>query len=159
MGYIRAEKILPQEIIELIQQYVEGENIYIPKKVQNRAKWGANTNTRQELEERNNRIFSDYLNGMGTNDLSNKYFLSEKSIQRIIYNIKHKILNIKTVSKHPEKGCLLILFYFVGNCQQVVGHRRAFLYDAIYSDGCSTLDAFSIIILVKSCNKSSNVLK
>lgn len=90
MGYIRAEKILPQEIIELIQQYVEGENIYIPKKVQNRAKWGANTNTRQELEERNNRIFSDYLNGMGTNDLSNKYFLSEKSIQRIIYNIKHK---------------------------------------------------------------------
>ena len=89
MGYIRAEKILPQEIIELIQQYVEGENIYIPKKVQNRAKWGANTNTRQELEERNNRIFSDYLNGMSINDLSAKYFLSEKSIQRIVCNFRH----------------------------------------------------------------------
>lgn len=90
MGYIKAEKILPQEIIELIQQYVEGENIYIPKKADNRAKWGANTNTRQELENRNNRIYTDYLNGMSIRDLSGKYFLSEKSIQRIIYNFKHK---------------------------------------------------------------------
>lgn len=90
MGYIRAEKILPQEIIELIHQYVDGENIYIHKKSGNRVKWGTKTNTKHELEDRNNRIFSDYLNGMGTNDLSNKYFLSEKSIQRIIYNIKHK---------------------------------------------------------------------
>lgn len=32
MGYIRAEKILPIEIVELIQEYVDGENIYIPKK-------------------------------------------------------------------------------------------------------------------------------
>lgn len=90
MSYIKAEKILPQEIIELIQQYVEGENIYIPKKAHNRTRWGTNTNTRQELEERNNRIFSDYLTGMCINDLSDKYFLSEKSIQRIVYNIRRK---------------------------------------------------------------------
>lgn len=90
MGYIKADKILPKEIIELIQQYVEGENIYIPKKADNRAKWGANTNTRQELENRNNRIFTDYLKGMSIRDLSGKYFLSEKSIQRIIYNFKNK---------------------------------------------------------------------
>lgn len=32
MGYKRAEEILPMEIIELIQQYVDGENIYIPRK-------------------------------------------------------------------------------------------------------------------------------
>lgn len=90
MGYIRAEKILPQEIIELIKQYVDGENIYIPKKSGNRVKWGTKTNTRHELEDRNNRIFSDYLNGMSTKDLSDKYFLSEKSIQRIICNFKRK---------------------------------------------------------------------
>ena len=28
----KAEEILPMEIIELIQQYVDGENIYIPRK-------------------------------------------------------------------------------------------------------------------------------
>ena len=32
MGYIRAEEILPAEIIELIQKYVDGANIYIPRK-------------------------------------------------------------------------------------------------------------------------------
>lgn len=89
MGYIRAEKILPQEIIELIQQYVDGENIYIPKKSGNRVKWGTKTNTKHELEDRNNRIFNDYLNGMSINDLSAKYFLSEKSIQRIVCKFRH----------------------------------------------------------------------
>ncbi len=29
MGYIKAEEILPVEIIELVQQYVDGESIYI----------------------------------------------------------------------------------------------------------------------------------
>lgn len=90
MSYIKADKILPQEIIELIQQYVEGKTIYIPKKVDNRAKWGSGTNIKQELEDRNNQIYNDYLNGIGINDLSDKYFLSEKSIQRIVYNIKRK---------------------------------------------------------------------
>ncbi len=32
MGYIKAETVLPAEIIELIQQYVDGKNIYIPRK-------------------------------------------------------------------------------------------------------------------------------
>ena len=41
MGYIRAEEILPIEVIELIQQYVDGENIYIPRKVAHRQEWGA----------------------------------------------------------------------------------------------------------------------
>ena len=40
MGYIRAEEILPIEVIELIQQYVDGENIYIPRKSAHRQAWG-----------------------------------------------------------------------------------------------------------------------
>lgn len=40
MGYIRAEEILPVEIIELIQQYVDGANIYIPRKPENKREWG-----------------------------------------------------------------------------------------------------------------------
>ena len=32
MSYIKAESVLPQNIIEIIQQYIDGENIYIPKK-------------------------------------------------------------------------------------------------------------------------------
>ena len=32
MSYINAEEVLPKELIEMIQQYVNGESIYIPCK-------------------------------------------------------------------------------------------------------------------------------
>ena len=32
MGYIKAENVLPDEIIELIQNYIDGEYLYIPRK-------------------------------------------------------------------------------------------------------------------------------
>ena len=32
MDYIRAAEILPQELIEQLQQYVDGAAVYIPKK-------------------------------------------------------------------------------------------------------------------------------
>lgn len=84
MGYIRAEEILPIEVIELIQQYVDGENIYIPRKSSNRQTWGAGTQIRQELLKRDRQIYEEYLAGRRTEELADKYYLSEKSIQRIL---------------------------------------------------------------------------
>lgn len=84
MGYIRAEEILPIEVIELIQQYVDGENIYIPRKSSNRQAWGAGTQIRQELLQRDRHIYEEYLAGRRTEELACKYYLSEKSIQRIL---------------------------------------------------------------------------
>lgn len=84
MGYMRAEEILPIEVIELIQQYVDGENIYIPRKSSNRQAWGAGTQIRQELLKRDRRIYEEYLAGRRTEELADKYYLSEKSIQRIL---------------------------------------------------------------------------
>lgn len=88
MGYMKAEEILPVELIELIQQYVDGEAIYIPRKAEHRQEWGARTQIRQELSERNRKIFSDHLTGMNTEELASKYYLSQKSIQRIIRSMK-----------------------------------------------------------------------
>ena len=84
MGYIRAEEILPIEVIELIQQYVDGTNIYIPRKQENRQDWGAKTAYRRELQNRNESIYKDYLSGIKIHELAKSYYLSEKSIQRII---------------------------------------------------------------------------
>ena len=84
MGYIRAEQILPLELIELIQQYVDGENIYIPRKADSRQEWGAGTSIREELKGRNHKIYEDFLTGKKAQELSEKYYLSVKSIQRII---------------------------------------------------------------------------
>lgn len=88
MGYIKAEEILPIEVIEIIQQYVDGKNIYIPRKQANRQEWGTNTQIKQELSIRNQKIYQEYLSGMKMADLACKYYLSEKSIQRIIRKMK-----------------------------------------------------------------------
>ena len=84
MGYIRAEEILPNEIIELIQQYVDGTSIYIPRKTSNRQGWGTGTQIRQELSRRDRQIYEEYLAGSRVEELACKYYLSEKSIQRIL---------------------------------------------------------------------------
>ena len=52
MSYRKAEEILPRELIEVIQQYVDGENIYIPRKLEHRKGWGERTQARQELDAR-----------------------------------------------------------------------------------------------------------
>lgn len=84
MGYIRAEEILPIEVIELIQQYVDGESIYIPRKSSHRQAWGTGTKIKQELLKRDKQIYDEYLAGSNIAELACKYYLSEKSIQRIL---------------------------------------------------------------------------
>lgn len=90
MGYRKAEEILPLEVIELIQQYVDGENIYIPRKSENRQSWGSGTEIRQELYARNQQIYSDYLSGTDFSELAERYYLSVKSIQRIVREQQRK---------------------------------------------------------------------
>lgn len=90
MGYVKAEKVLPQNIITLIQKYVDGQNIYIPKKEGCRIAWGSITNTRNVIQERNQEIYDEYLAGKKTKTLAEEFFLSEKSVQRIIREERDK---------------------------------------------------------------------
>ena len=84
MSYIKAEDILPQELIRQIQQYADGVTIYIPRKPGTRHSWGQETPYKSELKARNDRIRSDYAAGTAVPALSRKYHLSEKSIRRIL---------------------------------------------------------------------------
>ena len=84
MGCQNSIDLLPKELLEQIQKYVDGKTIYIPKKSENRKRWGENTNTKQFLASRNCQIRWDFQNGMSVNQLAEKYYLSVKSIQRII---------------------------------------------------------------------------
>ena len=90
MRYHRAQDIFPAELLLEIQKYVDGEYIYIPKLETNKKAWGENTLSKQETCTRNSAIYLDYQSGMGTLALSNKYFLSQKSIQRILAQEKKK---------------------------------------------------------------------
>ena len=84
MSYIKAEEILPEEMIRQIQEYADGVYIYIPRKPGTRHKWGEDTGYRSELKARNAQIQNDYASGMSIPVLSRKYHLSEKSIRRIL---------------------------------------------------------------------------
>ena len=84
MSYIKAEEILPEELIRQIQKYVDGVYIYIPRKPGSRHAWGQKTDYKAELKIRNDRIRNDYAAGASVQALSREYHLSEKSIRRIL---------------------------------------------------------------------------
>jgi Mor family transcriptional regulator len=90
MSYANAREIFPEDILKIIQSYIDGEYIYIPKKNENRIAWGELSRSKEELMIRNSRIFEDYLTGASMESLSEKYYLSPKSIQRIISQIKKR---------------------------------------------------------------------
>lgn len=84
MSYVRAEEVLPQELIETIQQYVSGTNIYIPCK--DKKSWGSETNSPDFYKNRNSEICRKRLSGISVKTLADEYSLSVKSIQRIVRN-------------------------------------------------------------------------
>lgn len=90
MKYEKAQDILPSEIIELIQSYIDGSYLYIPRKNTLRKSWGEESGIKKTLSLRNIDIYSKYLNGSSIKELSNEYYLTEDSIRRIIRAEKKK---------------------------------------------------------------------
>ena len=88
MSYANAKDIFPDEILELIQKYVDGKYIYIPRKEENKIAWGELSQSKKELSDRNTNIYEDYLSGESIQSISDKYYLSYKTIQRIILQKK-----------------------------------------------------------------------
>ena len=83
IGYRNAADVLPEALIHEIRRYVEGEAIYIPKADQ-RSRWGENNGRKNEYEDRNRRIAEERRKGATAAELSERYFLSEDSIRKIL---------------------------------------------------------------------------
>jgi len=90
MSYKKASDILPEELINIIQHYVDGEYIYIPRKECNRRSWGDKTNSKEEVYKRNLIIYREYKSGVSVKELSEIYYLSPKWIQKIIAKFKEE---------------------------------------------------------------------
>jgi Mor family transcriptional regulator len=84
MKYSKAQNVLPEEIVKMIQEYVDGEYLYIPRKNGNEKAWGEKSGTRNSLKGRNVEIFNKHIKGASVIELANQYYLSEKSIRRIV---------------------------------------------------------------------------
>lgn len=87
MSYINAKAVLPKEMIKGIQKYVNGVNLYIPKVPEEK-----NTCSSYKLElcRRNQEIYELFLHGEKVSKLAAQYYLSDKSIYRIISEMKKK---------------------------------------------------------------------
>ncbi|WP_055668631.1 CD3324 family protein [Desnuesiella massiliensis] len=84
MRYEKAQNILPEDVIELIQQYIEGGYLYIPTKDEHKKAWGENSGAKDSLKKRNIEIFNRYNEGASIKELTQEYYLTEHSIRRII---------------------------------------------------------------------------
>ena len=84
MSYKKANLVLPHHLLSLIQHYIEGEYLYIPKKESTKKPWGTNTRTRERILARNREILTKRQSGFSVTDLSKAYFLSPKTVYKII---------------------------------------------------------------------------
>ena len=86
MSYLRADEVLPKEILEAVQEYAAGRLLYVPCK--EKQGWGSGTSAKAFFSERNERIYDAYLNGVDTIELARRFSLSVKSVQRIVREMK-----------------------------------------------------------------------
>lgn len=90
MKYKRADELIPMELLAILQEYVDGDYLYIPRKPQHKIKWGEKNGYKKQLNDRNREILSKFYEGYTVKQLALAYYLSEKSIYRIIANSKLK---------------------------------------------------------------------
>lgn len=88
MGYKNAKDILPPKLLAELQNYVQGETIYIPQKEDKRANWGRKSGAREVISFRNKEIFEKYNEGLTIEELTELFCLSHESIRKIIYKLK-----------------------------------------------------------------------
>lgn len=81
--YKKAQDILPSELINEVQKYLDGGLIYFPKKTERR-KWGSVNGTHSALVQRNQDIRTLYAQGYTYEMLSKQFCLSEDSIRKIV---------------------------------------------------------------------------
>lgn len=84
MKYINGKDVLPRTLLEQLQNYVQGELLYIPRQENNRAGWGAVNGTRLMIRARNIDICRAYEDGASVAELMEIYHLSEDSIRKVL---------------------------------------------------------------------------
>lgn len=86
MTYIKANSVLPEELVKEIQKYIQGETIYIPKPEKSYKQWGALSGERKRIDERNAYLKQAYKNGVPMIQLAKEHFLSVETVKKIIYS-------------------------------------------------------------------------
>ena len=79
MGYLNGKDVLPAELLEKVQRYVQGRTIYIPRAgvspVRRRA---------SDIGTRNAEMRRKYAAGIPARQLAEEYFLSVQAVYKIL---------------------------------------------------------------------------
>lgn len=82
--YVKAEDVLPEHLVDAIQEYVQGVEIYIPKRPDTKLGWGERSGTRKQIAQRNKDIIRRFCQGESIHSLTEHFHLSYDSIRKIV---------------------------------------------------------------------------
>ncbi|MFR3457068.1 MAG: CD3324 family protein [Bilophila wadsworthia] len=85
MSYTNADRILPRELLDAIQQYADGVYLYIPRKAERKRAWGEATDSRRERLARNRELYEKHLGGAPVHKLAEEYYLSAKTLKSCLH--------------------------------------------------------------------------
>lgn len=83
MEYLNAAEVLPEELLREISVYAGGQLLYVPS-VKSKKPWGSKSGSKQYYEQRNHTIANLYLQGVGIDELCERYHLSYDTIRKIV---------------------------------------------------------------------------
>lgn len=84
MAYLKADKILPAQLLAQLQEYVQGESIYVPRRGTAKLGWGRKNGARRLLDERNREIQRRRQDGLSLSQLADEYGLSEDGVRKAL---------------------------------------------------------------------------
>lgn len=82
-GYLNAAKILPAELLEALQHYAAGQQIYVPRPDE-RIGWGHRSGAREAIDARNQAIRLRRTQGASIEELMAEFHLGYDSIRKIL---------------------------------------------------------------------------
>lgn len=88
MTYLNARQVLPAELLAQIQEHIDGQLVYIPRRTEMRSQWGSKNGSKALLQRRNQLIRQAYRRGDSLATLASRQHLSEDAIRKIIFSDK-----------------------------------------------------------------------
>ncbi|WP_152915545.1 CD3324 family protein [Rossellomorea marisflavi] len=85
MTRLKAVNQIPDYLMRELQNYVQGQTIYIPKRKEEYNAWGSKSGGREALKRRNTSILEAFTGGESIASISNRYYLSIETIKKIVY--------------------------------------------------------------------------
>lgn len=83
MKYKNAQDILPDRLLQELQEYISGGLLYVPQAGEKKS-WGEISGARQYYRNRNDKIRAAHQAGKTVVELAETYGLTEETIRKIL---------------------------------------------------------------------------